>query len=203
MATEDHDFEEINYFNFKGKKVHWNKDANGAVGELSTEGLEAVFNSFSSELGTSKNAEYLKTLFKEAYLNHDNLAEATRFLANTLFKDYGLVILDANERMLKKKFVPFMVDEVINKTAYESVTNTNGNLSEQYGIQVNPREINLFYLAKNLRERIVFENNTYKVNNTNISWNKDEIATEILDFPERFSPNVIMRPLYQEIILPN
>ncbi|CAH8283720.1 bacillithiol biosynthesis cysteine-adding enzyme BshC [Mariniflexile fucanivorans] len=203
MATEDHDFEEINYFNFKGKKVHWTKEASGAVGELSTEGLDAVFNQFSLELGTTKNAENIKSLFKETYLNHDNLAEATRYLANKLFKDYGLVILDANERTLKKKFVPFMVDEVINNTACESVTKTNEKLAIHYGIQVNPREINLFYLAENLRERIVFENDTYKVINTNITWNKDEIAKEILDFPERFSPNVIMRPLYQEIILPN
>ena len=46
MATEDHDFEEINYFNFKGKKVHWNREAKGAVGELSTEGLEDVLDCF-------------------------------------------------------------------------------------------------------------------------------------------------------------
>ena len=31
MATEDHDFAEINFFNFKGKKVQWNRDASGAV----------------------------------------------------------------------------------------------------------------------------------------------------------------------------
>ena len=49
MATEDHDFEEINYFNFKGKKIHWNRDASGAVGHLSTEGLKAVFELFSQD----------------------------------------------------------------------------------------------------------------------------------------------------------
>ena len=37
MATEDHDFEEINYFNFKGKKFRWNKESTGPVGRLTTE----------------------------------------------------------------------------------------------------------------------------------------------------------------------
>ena len=112
MATEDHDFEEINYFNFKGKKVHWNKDANGAVGELTTQGLEAVFNSFSLEIGNTKNPDYLKKLFKDAYLSHDNLTDATRFLANELFKNYGLVIIDGNDFDLKTQFIPFMKDEL-------------------------------------------------------------------------------------------
>ena len=206
MATEDHDFDEINYFNFKGKKVLWNKETSGAVGDLSTEGLDDVFNLFSLELGSSKNAEYIKSLFKNAYLDHNNLADATRFLANELFKDYGLVIIDANDEALKKLFIPFINNELINQTSFESVSKTNAQINElpnNFKIQVNPREINLFYLKDNLRERIVFEADSYKVLNTEISWSKTEILQEVSSFPERFSPNVIMRPLYQEVILPN
>src|SRR6056297_2724425 len=86
MATEDHDFEEINYFNFQGKKIQWNKNVSGAVGQLSTKGLEEVFDFFSLGVGGSKNATYLKGLFAKAYLEHETLTEATRFLANELFK---------------------------------------------------------------------------------------------------------------------
>ena len=203
MATEDHDFEEINYFNFKGKKLNWNKDSNGAVGELSTEGLEAVFNLFSKNLGIGENAGYLKTLFKTTYLEHENLADATRFLANVLFKDYGLVIIDANNAELKRLFIPFIKDELLNQTSFKTVAQTNEVLSNDYGIQVNPREINLFYLNENLRERIVFEEAVYKVLNTEIAWDASEIQKVLLEHPERFSPNVIMRPLYQEVVLPN
>tara|TARA_R110002049_G_scaffold202381_3_gene372916 strand:+ start:1622 stop:3214 length:1593 start_codon:yes stop_codon:yes gene_type:complete len=203
MATEDHDFEEINYFNFKGKKVHWNRNANGAVGKLSNNGLEQVFELFIKELGKSQNANFLKELFETAYLKHDNLAEATRFLANKLFKDYGLVIIDANDSKLKKQFVPFIKDELTNQISFKCVTKTNEALSKDYGIQVNPREINLFYLNENLRERIVFEDEVYKVLNTDIKFSKSDIQKVLLEHPERFSPNVIMRPLYQEVILPN
>ena len=206
MATEDHDFDEINYFNFKGKKFQWNKVANGAVGELSTDGLNAILELFSQDLGNSTNAENLKTLFKDAYLNHDNLTDATRFLANALFKDYGLVILDANDIELKRLFIPYVETELLHNTSFKAVSITNlklSNISDDYKIQVNPREINLFYLNDNLRERIVFEDETFKVLNTNISWSKTEILKHLNEEPQRFSPNVIMRPLYQEVILPN
>lgn len=203
MATEDHDFEEINYFNFKGKKVQWNKASAGAVGELSTQGLQDVFDVFATQLGQTKNATVLKALFKKSYLEHDNLADATRFLANALFEDYGLVIVDANSKALKKEFIPIIKDELCNQTSFKLVSKTNKMLSKNYTIQVNPREINLFYIDKNIRERIIFEDATYKVLNTNIVWTPIEILKHLSDYPERFSPNVIMRPLYQEVILPN
>ncbi|AUS06957.1 bacillithiol biosynthesis cysteine-adding enzyme BshC [Pseudotamlana carrageenivorans] len=206
MATEDHDFDEINYFNFKGKKVQWNRESTGPVGELSTEGLQAVFDVFSEELGSTTHAETIKELFKKAYLDHGNLADATRFLANALFKEYGLVILDANNARLKRDFIPFMKEELFNQVSFQAVSKTNDALTEafqDYKIQVNPREINLFYIENQLRERIVFEDEVYKVLNTNIHWNEAELLQELNENPQRFSPNVIMRPLYQEVILPN
>ena len=104
MATEDHDFDEINYFNFKGRKFRWNKESSGPVGRLSTEGLEDFLEVYAHELGAGKNAETIKKLFQESYLNHSNLADATRFLANALFGEYGLVILDADDQDLKRTF---------------------------------------------------------------------------------------------------
>jgi len=206
MATEDHDFEEINFFNFQGKKIQWNRDASGAVGELDLEGLDDVFTVFSNQLNTSKNAETLKNLFKNAYLKHQNLAEAMRYLVNELFADFGLVILDGNDAALKQLFVPYMKDELVNKTAFKKVSETNLKLDavdDAYKIQVNPREINLFYITENLRERLIEKEGVYQVNNTQITWSETEILNELQKHPERFSPNVIMRPLFQEVILPN
>ena len=202
MATEDHDFEEINNFWFKGTKNIWKKETHGPVGRLSTDGLEDVFEHFSTKLGLGKNAIYLKDLFKNAYLEHTNLADATRYIANELFKEKGLVILDGDDKNLKKIFVPYAKNELLNQTASEHVLKTNKHLSE-YKIQVNPREINLFYIENNLRERIVFENNNYKVLNTNYTFTETEIINELENYPEKFSPNVILRPLYQEVVLPN
>ncbi len=203
MATEDHDFDEINYFNFKNHKLQWQKKVKGAVGRLDTEGLEDVYTEFKKQLGKGKNAKYLADLFKKSYLEYSNLADATRYLANELFKDYGLVILDADEVTLKREFIPYIKEELLEQTAFKTISKTKGALSKNYKIQVNPREINLFYLKDNLRERIVLQNGMYAVLNTEITFTQDEILKEVDSFPERFSPNVIMRPLYQEVILPN
>ncbi|WP_299114808.1 bacillithiol biosynthesis cysteine-adding enzyme BshC [uncultured Winogradskyella sp.] len=204
MASEDHDFDEINYFNFRGKKIQWNRADGGAVGRFNTRGLDDVLDIISAEFGPGKHADTLKMWFKEAYINHDNLSDATRYLANALFTEYGLVVLDADDKELKKLFIPQMKKELLEQTAFSAVSETNKKIKElEFNIQVNPREINLFYLDKNLRERIVFEDDVFKVNNTDISWSKNELLKHLDEVPECFSPNVIMRPLYQEVILPN
>jgi len=202
MATEDHDFDEINYFNYQGKVFRWNRESSGPVGRLSTEGLDKVFDLFSKEIGTSNNANFLKKLFENAYLKHSNLADATRYLANELFQNEGLVIIDGDSVALKKMFIPFVKKELLEQTSFKKVTETN-ELLKEYFVQVNPREINLFYIEDNLRERIIFENGIYKVNNTTTQFSEIEIIKELENHPEKFSPNVITRPLYQEVILPN
>lgn len=202
MATEDHDFEEINYFNYKDKKIKWNKKSSGPVGRFSTKGLEDVFEEFSKYLGKGENANFLRKLFQNAYLNNESLTKATRFLTNELFKDEGLVIIDGDHKELKQQLSPYIKDELLNQTSFKEVNKTN-RLLKEYKIQVNPREINLFYILDDLRERIIFENNHYLINNTNLKFTESEILTELENYPERFSPNVILRPLYQEVILPN
>ena len=202
MATEDHDFEEINYFNFKNKKIQWKTESSGPVGRLSTDGLQDVLELFKVEVGVGENADYLKNLFQKTYLEHQNLADATRYLANELFSGEGLVILDGDNHALKKEFVPYIKEELIHQTSFEKVTVTN-TLLKDYTIQVKPREINLFYIEDNLRERILLENGIYKINTTKMEFSESEILELLEKKPEKFSPNVILRPLYQENILPN
>ncbi len=206
MATEDHDFEEINYFNFQRKKLQWNKKASGAVGTLNTEGLKAVFETFSQEIDNSGNAKALEELFKKSYLEHDTLTDATRYLANALFGEYGLVILDGDHPDLKQLLVPYAKKDILENTSFKKVQETITQLQDLpagYGVQVTPREINYFYLADGLRERIVEKESRFYVINTKMEFSRAELLAELEKHPERFSPNVIARPLYQEVILPN
>lgn len=206
MATEDHDFDEINYFNLHGKKVLWNKKAAGAVGRLSTDGLEDVFEIFVAELGNLGLTDSLKELFRSSYLEHSNLTEATRHLANAIFGEQGLVIVDGDDKQLKELLVPYAKKDILEQTPFKRISETIKELSKassDYNIQVNPREINYFYLKDGLRERIVEKKGKYQVVNTHIQFSKEELLQELETFPERFSPNVVARPLYQEVILPN
>ncbi|MCG2420288.1 bacillithiol biosynthesis cysteine-adding enzyme BshC [Aequorivita sp. F47161] len=204
MATEDHDFEEINYFNLFGSKIQWNRDAAGAVGELSTEGLNTVKEILKKKLGPGKNADKLVSYFAQAYQENTNLADATRHLANLMFWEYGLVIVDGNDAELKKEFIPYAEKELTENLGFKMVSETTEKLTALgYPEQVHPREINLFYLTENLRERIIEKEGRFYVNETDIFFSKEEILKELHEKPERFSPNALLRPLYQEVILPN
>ncbi len=204
MATEDHDFEEINHVSVDEKNISWIQQTNGATGRLSTKTVAAAILAYKGYLGISKNGKKLAKLVENAYLQNDNLADATRVLVNSLFERYGLVILDADEPVLKKQFSKIIEQDIIGQHSEAIIEKTSKALIEKgYKTQVNGREINFFYLKDNLRERILLKDDLFSINHTDILFSKEELSKEIKEHPERFSPNVIMRPLYQEVILPN
>lgn len=205
MASEDHDFEEIQYFNFKDQKINWEKKASGAVGRLNTEGLDEVYKEFSSLLNSGKNADELRCLFKEAYLQHDNLADASRYLVNTLFSSYGLVVVDGDDNSLKKLFKPYVLKELKEKVTFKEVKKTNEKLTTAgYPIQVHARDINLFYIGDNYRERIEKYDKNFIVNNTSLNFSSaEDVIKNTEETNDVISGNALLRPLYQEVILPN
>lgn len=204
MATEDHDFEEINHTYVSGKKISWKNNATGATGRLSTKSIIQTLNEYKGILGISENAQKLSDMVSKAYADDKTLAEATRFLANELFGEYGLVIIDADHHKLKKEFSKITLQDIIQQNSYQQIIKSSDELAKiDIHAQVNPREINFFYLTDDLRERIVFDDGKYQVLNTEIAFTEKELRSEIDNYPERFSPNVVMRPLYQEVILPN
>lgn len=205
MATEDHDFDEINHFYYKNQKFVWNKKAQGAVGRLSLDGLKEVFDSYFKQLPNTANTRFLRGIIDDSYFNSKTLTEATRKLVQSLFSEYGLLMIDGDDKSLKSLMIPAFKEDLVKNIAFEKVSTCNDFLRQNdYSIQVNPREINLFYLGDgNIRERIVNEGAKFKILNTNFEFTEQEILTELHKFPEKFSPNVLLRPLYQETILPN
>ena len=204
MASEDHDFAEINYTHIGGKKVHWWYEASGATGRINPDTMRQAINQYKGVLGIGGHAEELAAMVETAYTKFDKLADATRYLVHALFGHHGLVIIDADDKQLKQHFAPVMLQDITGQHSYKNITATNEQLTQAgVHIQVNPREINFFYLKDSLRERIVAESGRYQVLNTAISFSEAELQEELQSHPERFSPNVVMRPLYQESILPN
>jgi len=204
MASEDHDFAEINYTNIGGKKVHWWYEASGATGRINPDTMRQALNQYKGVLGLKHHGGELAEIVEKAYAGFDKLADATRYLVNALFRQYGLVIIDADDHRLKQQFAHIIGQDIIEENSFKNISATNVELGKLgVHVQVNPREINFFYLTDGLRERIVFDSDQYKVLNTEIAFSKKELISEIKNYPERFSPNVVMRPLYQEYILPN
>tara|TARA_B110000914_G_scaffold219283_1_gene227722 strand:- start:6078 stop:7679 length:1602 start_codon:yes stop_codon:yes gene_type:complete len=208
MASEDHDFEEINFFKTAKKQFNWKVKTSGVVGDLNTEKLSEVFHEMSNFFDKENlNVKKMISFFESAYLKNKSLSKATLHLVHKIFGKYGLVVLNPDNKNLKKLMIDVFIDEIKESTCYNVVSKTNKRLIEfskgKIKPQVNPRLINLFYIKNNLRSRIEKKDLVYNVLESKISFTQDEIISEIKNHPERFSPNVLIRPLYQETILPN
>ncbi|MDX5325264.1 MAG: bacillithiol biosynthesis cysteine-adding enzyme BshC [Bacteroidota bacterium] len=202
MASEDHDHEEIDHFYWGNERITWRTRQSGAVGRFSTEEIQELIPRIKEILGPGKKASEIVGTFEKAY-SLPTLADATRYLVHSFFGSYGLVIVDGDDTRLKRSMVDVFVDEIERGTSGTLVRKTSDAMSDLgYPIQVNPREINLFYLDDKGRHRLVREEGLFH-NGSGLKWTQKEILTEIGEHPDRFSPNVILRPLYQELILPN
>ena len=147
MASEDHDFEEINHFFLDEQKVRWEAVAAGAVGRMPTTGLDAVLDELAPYWNSTDQGKELLALFADCYMKEGTLAKATRRLVYQLFGADGVIVVDGDDATLKSLFVPVLKAEVSEKITHKSVTLTNSALEKivkNFKPQVNPREINLF-----------------------------------------------------------
>jgi len=205
MGSEDNDLEELGTFRFNGLKFVWDAAGQkGAVGRMSTESVKQILDELFLRMGPpGPFCDELKELLLTAYGGQPTIGRATAWLVNELFSRYGLIVLDPDNPQLKQQFTSIMKEDLLHHTANGIVLQQAANLSEHYKIQAHPRPVNLFYLQDGLRERIEKTGDGWKVLNTSKRWNEAELTRELEQYPERFSPNVILRGLFQEIILPN
>jgi bacillithiol biosynthesis cysteine-adding enzyme BshC len=194
MASEDHDWDEINHLHLFGKKFQWDTDQKGPVGRFDITDLSKLWKELPSDI----------PFFKEAYSGAKNLSDAVRKYMHSMFGQEGLICIDADDARLKRRFIPVMEADLFEKKHLACVNASDEILKNLgYSPQIHAREINVFYMLDGLRERIERKGDTYHVLNQPIRFSSDELRAEIESHPERFSPNVVLRPLYQEFILPN
>jgi len=193
LGSEDHDFAEISHFRLFGKTYHWQHHQQGAVGRMNPQSLQNIFREIPEKI----------PIFAEAY-QKPTLSEATRYALNAFFGEKGLLVVDGDDKALKQLFAPIAEKELFEQKTFEIVSKTNEKLEHLgYKPQVVPRAINLFYLREQLRKRIEKNGNLWQVVETDITFSEDTLRQELAENPEYFSPNVLLRPVYQELVLPN
>ena len=204
MGTEDADLEELGHVYIDDRKYEWKTSQAGAVGRMIVDdALTGLIDEMSGQLSVYPFGTGLIELLRKCFLKGIPLEQATFNLINSLFGENGLVILLPDNGNLKKIMSSIFKDDLLKRVPSEIVSQTAEKLSSHYKVQAHPRDINLFYLKDDIRNRIVQHNDIFKVRDTQVSFTKDELMAELDNHPDRFSPNVILRGLYQEMILPN
>lgn len=203
MGSEDADLDELGHIYMDGEKIGWDTKQRGAIGRMKTSGLDKIINRVEGELLVQPHGAELMKLMRRCYLECADIQTATLQLVHHLFAEYGLIVLIPDRAGFKKQMIEVFKDELINHRSSAVVEKTIARLSEHYKVQAHPREINLFYLKDDLRQRIEKSGDEWKVVDTELSFSKEQLFNELEKHPERFSPNVILRGLLQETVLPN
>ncbi len=199
MASEDHDFEEIKSCSLFGKVITWETEQQGSVGRMNLSGMAEVHETFKQFFANHPESE-IHSLIEQ--LNGNTYGEAFFKFIHSLFSDFGLVIIDGDQKEFKQAFASIIKKEIETSFSFNAVVETNKKLERNnFKIQVHPREINLFFLSKNNRERIILLDSEFQIGQNKYS--KEQLLELLEKQPESFSPNVVLRPLYQEFLLPN
>ena len=185
MASEDHDFEEIRSFLLFGQKWTWESKQKGAVGQFDTTDLQPLLQALAEKFQNQPDSEIHHLIEK---FKNPNYSKGFFEFVHELFSAYGLVIIDANNTQLKESAWPIWEKDLYTNDIHNAVVNQTQALKDQgLNTPIESKESNLFILDIGKRERI--EKPGPK------QFEKEDSC--------QLSPNVVLRPLYQEWILPN
>jgi len=209
MATEDHDFKEISQSVVFNNTYVWEAESYegaGPVGRKSVIGLKPwldwITSFFNNNSKSTAEIEIVTQIFTKP---NQTLAAAIQQWVLWIFRDTSLLVLNPDEGRLKRAMIPTFIKEITpNGGIYSSVELQNLELKQQsLSPEAHVRECNLFYMNSELRERLEASKEHAIGMISGKKWTTAEIITEIEHYPERFSPNVLLRPIYQQTILPN
>ncbi|MEX0906309.1 MAG: bacillithiol biosynthesis cysteine-adding enzyme BshC [Balneolaceae bacterium] len=213
LADEDHDFEEVSKIGFPGTD-EFNEINIGALGEGNETAGELSLNGSFSEFRKSLEESQIETEFSrdlwkaldDFYSSGEKLRTAFGRLLLFLFGKHGLVLAGSNDQAIKNHVVQPLQKSVVNyKELYKSLQGTTrGLVKKGYQAQVQVQESNLFWIDEyRQRKKINVKDNRWAVEKDGREWSTEQLSKEIEKQPHRFSPNVFLRPVVQDTLLPS
>ena len=204
MGSEDADLAEVGSYNIDGAKHQWKTKQTGAIGRMLVDDhLLQLLQDLEGYWTVKPEGKVAFEIIKAAYKKGNTINEATLEMVHMFFGKQGLVVVQPDDAKLKSLFSEVMQKELTTQFSHAAIQPTLKSLSENYHVQSEGREINLFYLKEGHRNRIEKSGDLFSVVDTNIQFTQTEIINELKTYPDRFSPNVILRGAYQETILPS
>ena len=204
LASEDHDFDEVDHFYFSDRRFSVHRSGSGSVGRTALPDMGSILQELEQRMGQGKTQSRILAMLRSAYGQAGiSWSLATRKFLSMLFRDTGLILLDADDARLKSCALPLLEKELKEGHSYTAAKKSSDRLSQHHKLQLHPREINLFYLTDTDRKRLEHHAEGFALEDGSQQWAEAMLLEELYAHPERFSPNALLRPLYQECILPD
>lgn len=214
VAGEDHDLDEINFVHTseengpvkkKLPQSYWKKSSAASTSldqEKCAAWIDDVFAAFEETDHTNALLDNVKRCLRESV----TFTDFFELLIADLFQEEGLVLLNSGDPGIKK----------LETAMFQKILRENGELaravSDQQAfmreagykpiIESGKEQANLFYEYEEERFLIEKDNGHFVVNELDLTWTMDELYTHMEEHPERFSNNVVTRPLMQEYLIP-
>lgn len=217
IAGEDHDFLEINHVyaeaGRKMKKVNFpeqkglKKMASDIVynKEEMQKWLETIF----MHLGERKYTKEVFASVLEASNRSETITDFFTTIIMSLFKDYGLLVIDAADRHLRNLEKPVFSKVIDQASLITEKVLTQQKLIHHYGftrmLEIHPQSANLFLYEGNERLLLDYDSKSdrFKVEKTDWQMDRLDLSEKLKETPEIFSNNVVTRPLMQESLFPS
>jgi bacillithiol biosynthesis cysteine-adding enzyme BshC len=213
VEGEDHDFAEIATAHVLHRNevvpLHYDPDAGdnpGAVGRLAlTDAIDDVLDRLDEALPPSDFKPGVMERVRAAYPPGTRIEDAFTRLMRSLFEDEGLVFINPDDARLKALSRPLFRHELEDpETPAARIDAISQALRDRgYHAQVTARPTNLFWLGDDHRRAIdLGDDGTFHLRGTDRTFSRTELLDRLDTEPERFSPNVVLRPLMQDHLLP-
>ncbi len=214
LEGDDHDFEEVKSINIIDennnlKKISYEDEIHeeenkGSVGFLKLNpDINRFFEDLNVELKETEFKNDIISKLRSYYAEGRTFKDAFRDLIFWLFDEYGLLIFDPQDAEVKKLLKPVFKKEITDfRNHTEKLVSVSAKLEEEYHTQVKVRPINLFYHTEEGRYLIEPVENEFRLKRKRKKFTYDELMDLIEKEPSRFSPNVLLRPICQDYLLP-
>ena len=214
LASDDHDFAEIDHINLldEDNQIE-NIQYKSPLSHLRIPASKWVLNSEISNcvqrlLDLTRNSEFkpnIQSHLNNAYQSDLSFAEAFAKWMTHLFKSYGLVFVDASHPDLKKLGKRVFAHEIAGHSPSTKRALETSNKLKQAGyhnqIQLHEGILNLFFAEKE-RQTIHSKSDDFFIKEIGQTYKKSELLGFLDEKPEIFSPNVLLRPIYQDALFP-
>jgi bacillithiol biosynthesis cysteine-adding enzyme BshC len=213
VEGEDHDFEEVSGIRLlrRNDPVTLRYERPGdeagrpAGRHVLTGSIRDVLDRIDETLPDSDFKPKLMERARAAYQPGTRLEDAFVRFMQALFEKAGLVFVNPDDARLKRATAPLFRREIDDPTTLsEPVRARSEKLDERFHAQVHVRPTNLFLLTDDGREPLDYDDSdgAFRLRGAERTFSENELLAMLDDAPERFSPNVVMRPLMQDALLP-